>query len=428
MGRLSSQPKERPAAHTHQLYMNKANLTVSEAIYELTKRHAALRSTIAILKGKPHVREHSPSAAVPVIRLLITSDEAAPKQPHQALYEGFDLENELSVRWYIVQQKTGKLIYLVSHHIAIDGGSLAQLSTELFDVLDGKAHSPSQTSEKFSQAHVVEPAHGYASFPMVKIATARPSELSPSPHVDNAFQRCMLRFSIHPYMRFAADISQELQALSSRFSTSWFRVSVSLVGLLLHIHSGATLDSNHVLSVSFGGRPKGFENTIGQFANPLPVKTPTREHFLSEPGSLNNTLASLIKSVSRNISQVKKAERLSMLDLARRWRTKDGLGQFHTPQVAISLAPALPEKRCRLFPVEGRWDLFFVFQDDPCGVELGVFNEKTMEKMQSTYRALLELCSRDGPVLLNELPTMPKYLSLPPVQTPEDFPSSCADS
>ena len=144
------------------------------------------------------------------------------------------------------------------------------------------------------------------------------------------------------------------------------------MGLLLHIHTGATLDSDHSLAVSFGGRPEGFENTVGHFANPLPVKIPIQEHFLAKPASAKNTLASLVTSVSRNVSQVKRAERVSMLDLARGWRTKGRLGDFHSPQVAVSFAPALPDKRCRLFPVEGRWDLFFVFQDGSEGVELGV--------------------------------------------------------
>lgn len=144
------------------------------------------------------------------------------------------------------------------------------------------------------------------------------------------------------------------------------------MGLLLHIHTGAPLNSDHALAVSFGGRPEGFEHTVGQFANPLPVKIPIQEHFLAEQGSSKNTLDSLVASVSRNISQVKKAERLSMLDLSRRWRTKGRLGHFPSPQIAVSFAPALADERCRLFPVEGSWDLFFVFQDGKDAVELGV--------------------------------------------------------
>jgi hypothetical protein len=50
---------------------------------------------------------------------------------------------------------------------------LTQLSTELFDVLDGKAHSPSQTSEQFGQAHLVEVSS-------VKYYYAEKSSIKPS--------------------------------------------------------------------------------------------------------------------------------------------------------------------------------------------------------------------------------------------------------
>lgn len=50
-----------------------------------------------------------------------------------------------------------------------------------------------------------------------------------------------------------------------------------------------------------------------------------------------------------------------------------------------------------------------------------IFNEKVMEKMQNTYKTLLELSTRLEPVTLNELPIMPRYLTIPPAQTPDKF-------
>lgn len=38
-----------------------------------------------------------------------------------------------------------------------------------------------------------------------------------------------------------------------------------------------------------------------------------------------------------------------------------------------------------------------------------------------TYKALLELSEREGPVTLNELPTMPTYLALPLAEDPDKF-------
>ncbi|KAH6654887.1 amino acid adenylation domain protein [Truncatella angustata] len=401
--------------------------SIVAAIHELTERHSVLRSTIVVLNGKPHIHEHDPNSVVPVIRLLaIPGRNITEQRLHQALHEPFDLEHEFPVRWYIVQQSSGKHIYLVSHHIALDGGALTRLSSELLDFVEGKALALDQLSERFSQAHSVERAWalttGYENAQATcldQIMETHPFRWSKTPpHGTHNFRR------LEVWKMFSKD---ELQNWSTRFSTSWFRVAVSLVGLLLHIDTGSPLDGDHALAVSFGGRPQGFEHTVGQFANPLPIKIPVLDHFLAEPGSERNTLASLVTAVSRNISRVKKSERLSLLDIARRWRANSRFGQFNSPQVAVSYAPAFKNECCRLFPVEGTWDLFFVFQDGPRGVELGVihdpeiFDDKTMNRMRSTYMRLLELSYRQDPVLLNELPSMPTYVTLPSAKAPNNF-------
>lgn len=132
---------------------------------------------------------------LPAIRLLATSDESIPEQQlYQALHEPFDLEHELSVRWYVVEQLSGKLVYLVSHHIALDGCGLTVLASELFDILDGKAHCPSQLSEKFSQAHLVEVSSVEHSYDAGKSSPksssehgqARKGTRTPKPHVSTS--------------------------------------------------------------------------------------------------------------------------------------------------------------------------------------------------------------------------------------------------
>lgn len=144
-------------------------------------------------------------------------------------------------------------------------------------------------------------------------------------------------------------------------------MATTLVGLLLHRESEDPLDGDHALSVAFDGRPDGFENTVGHFANALPIKIPVARHLQADG---ENTLSSLVRSVSSHISQVKKAQRLSVLDIARTCHAK-GL-EFDAPRVAVSYSPRLSNDACRLFPVEGTWDLFFVFLDCPEGIELGV--------------------------------------------------------
>jgi len=94
---------------------------------------------------------------MPAIRLLASSEKDIPEQQlYHALHEPFDLEHELLTRWYVIEQPSGKLLYLVSHHIALDGGGLTQLSSELFDILAGNTRSPSQLSKSFNQAHSIE--------------------------------------------------------------------------------------------------------------------------------------------------------------------------------------------------------------------------------------------------------------------------------
>lgn len=50
-----------------------------------------------------------------------------------------------------------------------------------------------------------------------------------------------------------------------------------------------------------------------------------------------------------------------------------------------------------------------------------MFNDEVMEKMKNTYKNLLELSKCACPVPLSELPTMPRYLSIPPRGSPDEF-------
>ena len=140
------------------------------------------------------------------------------------------------------------------------------------------------------------------------------------------------------------------------------------MGILLHLKSKVQCGEDHSIALAFGGRPKELQSTIGHFAKPLPVKVPIWDHLLAD--RKQSTLASLIASVGRNISSSKKAEQISLADLARSSRA-NGV-EFHAPKVAMSYSPKLCDDAFQLFPVEGSWDLFFVFLDVPEGVELGV--------------------------------------------------------
>lgn len=161
---------------------------------------------------------------------------------------------------------------------------------------------------------------------------------------------------------------QELSAWSDTYHTSWFRVAVSIIGLLVNSFSKPSYHKDQVLGVAFAARPKGFETSLGQFASPLPVKIPLWDCLLSAED--RPSLKELVTAVSRTFSQVKKHERLSLLDIAKNCR-ENGI-DFHPCKVAVSYSPKLAEDSCRLFPVEGNWDLFFVLLENDLGIELGV--------------------------------------------------------
>ena len=150
--------------------------------------------------------------------------------------------------------------------------------------------------------------------------------------------------------------------------TSWFRIAVAVVGLLVRANSNVCYGEDQSLAVAFAGRPKGFESTIGQFANGLPIKIPVWDCLSTEPNS--GTLGSLITAVSKNVSGVKRAERFTPLDLARICRSK-GI-DYSPPKVAVTYSPRLANHECSLFPVEGAWDLFFCFLEEEDRVNLGV--------------------------------------------------------
>ena len=159
-----------------------------------------------------------------------------------------------------------------------------------------------------------------------------------------------------------------MAAWGNSHRASWFRIAVTLLGLLVHTKSKTLYGEDQALEVAFAGRSQGFESTIGQFANALPVKLPLSD--FAQLDSRSATLAALIAAVSKNISKVKRAERFSPLDVARSGRAHNVM--YSPSKVAVTYSPGLADPKCRLYPVEGKWDLFFCFLEVGTSVELGV--------------------------------------------------------
>lgn len=116
--------------------------------------------------------------------------------------------------------------------------------------------------------------------------------------------------------------------------------------------------------VGFGSRPKEMNACVGQFANALPIKLPLWQAL--EDGSFK----ALVSALGKNLSAVKKAELFPAVDVARSSRALNM--DYEPPRVAVTYSPKLAKSECRLFPVEGSWDLLFCFLEYEDDVKLGV--------------------------------------------------------
>lgn len=150
--------------------------------------------------------------------------------------------------------------------------------------------------------------------------------------------------------------------------------------------------SDHTVTIAFGGRPAGMDNSIGHFANAMPIRIGMTE-ALSSGSNGKLSFDSLVKLVSKEISAAKKHERFSYLNLARA-QNQAGL-EVPRAQVAVTLSPKLSRSECCLYPVEGPYDLFFCFLEGADGVSLGVgvFDPLSVEdELNVLFSAHLQPC------------------------------------
>lgn len=159
---------------------------------------------------------------------------------------------------------------------------------------------------------------------------------------------------------------QELGNWGNRYQTSWFRVAVSLLGVLMRSTAEPDGGADHAVMIAFAGRPTEMANSVGQFANAVPIRIPLASVFTSK----SPTFSELVRLVSKAISSGKRYERFSYPDVVTAHR-EIGL-QIVPPQVAITFSPKLLRPESSLYPVEGEYDLFFCFIEGEESVSLGV--------------------------------------------------------
>ena len=128
----------------------------------LTTRHAILRSTFQHPDEDhlgPFVAEHDPALAIPAISVTQKPENSqAYRKFLSSMRTAVDLTSVFATRWYVVLGPDDTELFLVSHHIALDGQSMSQLSEQLMDSLKtGKKLQvcvPNDT--QFCRAHILE--------------------------------------------------------------------------------------------------------------------------------------------------------------------------------------------------------------------------------------------------------------------------------
>ncbi|KAB2573376.1 Hybrid PKS-NRPS synthetase TAS1 [Lasiodiplodia theobromae] len=391
--------------------------TVFRAIRRLTERHSVLRSVISVLDGKAHVEEHDPQAAEPVVRIVFCeSSSVTESSVTTILRQPFNLREEYPARWVVLQDASTYRVFLVGHHIAVDGGSMSILSQEFLELMENRnANLPLPVD--FSRMHLFERA--WRRTPVYKSNESFfMGQLRNQRQAGNIAERQSGRTTgSEEYRRiqsWSTFSKKDLEEWGSSYRTSWFRIAVSLVGLLVMDQTRPPLGEDEVLAVAFAGRPKDFQRCVGQFANALPVQVPLWKCLLESPQS---TLQSLVKAVSSNVSQAKRAELFPPIEVARCSRARNI--QYQPPKVAVTYSPKLARQECQLFPVEGAWDLFFCFLEYENDVKLGViydpslFPESVLGSMRSQFESLIELSKSPTTKLTDTLPWIPAHPSVP---------------
>ncbi|KAI0190564.1 amino acid adenylation domain protein [Astrocystis sublimbata] len=393
---------------------------VLEVIAKATHRYPALRSTVTLIDGKPCVQEFDTEDVNPDIRIVYR--EASPVSEAvmtEILRRPFDLRCELPARWTILQDTENFRVYLVAHHIFIDGQSMSLISKEFIEMLaDREVSLPSLPD--FSSMHMLEKAWaGSQSYQasqellLLKASTQHKSPWPKDPFLKSSAQ--------HDYRKidcWSTFTTSELKEWSKLYGTSWFRVATALIGLLVIDKTRPPLGRDEVLNIALGGRPREMTSCVGQFANTLPVNIPLWRCLQGyDQTNGYRTSASLVSMFKKIMSSVKQSELFPSIELLRTCR--DMNINYQPPKVTVTFSPKLANGECRMFPVEGSWDLLFCFLEYEADVKLGViynprvFSGEAMRGMKSQFENLVTLSKTEDIILDVMLPWLPRYPSLP---------------
>ncbi|KAI0185232.1 amino acid adenylation domain protein [Xylaria flabelliformis] len=376
-----------------------------------------------ILKGecylirKPFLQEFDANDVDPEIRVVYRDTSVISEAAlTRILRRSFELQNELPARWVILQDAEVFRVYVTAHHIVADGQSMSIISKEFMDLLNDPVCTLPPLAD-FSSMQMIEKAwSGSETYQNnCEVLVAQVSNKYNAPWPKTLAPRLLKGHDFRKISSWMTFPKSDLDIWSQMYRTSWFRVATTLVGLLVIDKTRPPNGKDEVLSVAFGSRPKEMTYCVGQFANALPVKVPFWQ-CLTSKGS-DRTFKSLVSSVGKNMSAVKKVELFPAVELVRACRSRNV--DYKPPKVAVTYSPKLANSECRLFPVEGNCDLFFCFLEYEKDVKLGliynpeVISDENVSGMRRQFEQLITSSKLDQISLDTMLGWLPRYPSLP---------------
>ncbi|KAL2182237.1 non-ribosomal peptide synthetase [Thermothelomyces heterothallicus CBS 203.75] len=431
----------RPMA-THYLLTAKVDLghhavsleDIVRAIHFLTPRHAMLRSTFHVEDSgagaddfeKAYMAVHTAETAFPDIEMI---DHSQTSGSNLTWRRGFDLSTQFPIRWVICTDTSPRgqglpgptcALYVVGHHIAVDGRAMNLLFKEVLVSLglrdeereQSGATTQNQLSLSFSYGDYIHQQNAYLRSPPGQ--AAREFWLSQVRHT-TPFEWNMAAGTAaevggreipnRTIDTWAFWSNEEIRKWSQPYKTSWFRIVASIVGLVTAGASMPTPHHDHALMVAFASRPPAFASCVSHMANTMPVRFPLSA-LLRDGGKA--TFADAVKAFGKNLSQAKRHEMYPFMTLMEGASKvmDDSLLRF---KVALSFTPTPADGGYALYPVEGVWDLFFCFLGQDDGVSLGViadprvFDQKAVSRLKTMFVETAALSQTNPEFLLSSL-------------------------
>jgi hypothetical protein len=392
------------------------------AIHELVRRHAAFRTTLHEVDGRPVQRVHAflePEASLIDLNAL-PADRREPAG-HAAIYdhtrEPFDLETGPLVRLALVRLADGEHLYLVTiHHTATDWITYQIFFHELgvlYEAIRSKQASPlpplpaqypdyAVWEREWLQGEVLEEEARYwrAALEGFPLALDLPAD-RPRPPVQS--QRGGLR-----RVRVGAERTDRLRALARREGSTMFMAVLAVLDALLWRLTGrekVVVGSNSANRA----RPE-LEPVAGFFLTQVPFATdlagdPTFRELL---GRARKTALSAYAHQGFPVSQLIEALGVAP-DPSRHPVVQVVLlvleGESHGQTGGLEFRPV------GLYDGNSRWDLMFGLYDyhdegltGPLEYNADVFEAATVERLLDLFYRLIDAATADPDAPISRLP------------------------